>query len=114
RLDQRVTLIVRVRPLQEAHERVILDGPPHPAAPTLDDRLCLGERPADEEERRHDDIRVPRLDGRGRFGTDRDEAVAVTYPLDRERVLDATDPTRHLHNGLQLSSGAGACRVAMS
>src|SRR5690606_33744554 len=102
------------RLLQETNERMVLHRPPYPAAPSLHDRLGLRERTADEEERSHDDVGVPCLDGGRRVGADGDAAVAVACPLDRERVLDPGDPARYSHSGLQLSSGSGACRVAMS
>src|SRR5690606_10694698 len=94
-------------------QRVTFDHPPHPAALPLDDRLRLRERAGDPEQRSHHDVRVSGLYGLGSRGADWNEAV-VTLALGCERVLDAVDPTRHLHSGLQLSSGSGAWRVAMS
>src|SRR5690606_36547817 len=111
--EQRVALVVRVRLLQAPTERMVLYRSPYPAAPSLHDRLRLRESTADPEKRSHHDVRVSGLYDLGSRGADWNEAV-VTLALGCERVLDAADPTRCPHSGLQLSSGSGACRVAIS
>src|SRR5690606_38416871 len=113
RLEHGVAVIVRVRPLETLGQREIFDHPPHPSALPLDVRLRLRELTADPVQRSHHDVRVSGLYGLGSRGADWNEAV-VTLAPGCERVPDPADPTRCPHSGLQLSSGSGACRVAMS